>query len=309
MSDSLGGVDVLSDAITAMRTGVPHASRTLKVAPWGLRFGASDGAGFHVVLDGAAWLLPVAAAPIALGPGDVVFLPHGHGHALADHPDSPLAEVRPLPDGRWTVAAGPDRGAAGVQLMCGAYRLRRSQAHPLLTGLPEVVHVPAGDPALDAAVGLPGGELSDGGPGAAAVVPALLDTLLLYIVRAWLRADAGRTATGWAAALADPGLAAALHAVHEDPARPWTVRELGAVAGLSRAAFARRFSAVVGQPPLTYLTWWRMTLARRLLAAGDLPLRVVAARSGYANEFAFAKAFKREAGIAPGGYRIRRSGA
>ncbi|BCJ47045.1 hypothetical protein GCM10010168_34350 [Actinoplanes ianthinogenes] len=191
--------------------------------------------------------------------------------------------------------------------MCGAYRLRRAQAHPLLSGLPEVVHVPAGDPALDAAVALLAAELAGGGPGAAAVIPALLDTLLLYIVRAWLRADAGRTATGWAAALADPALAAALHAVHADPAHPWTVQELGAVAGLSRAAFARRFTTVVGQPPLAYLTWWRMTLARRLLTGGDLPLRAVAARSGYANEFAFAKAFKREAGIAPGHYRLTRT--
>ena len=74
-------------------------------------------------------------------------------------------------------------------------------------------------------------------------------------------------------------------------------------AGLSRAAFARRFAALVGQPPLTYLTWWRMTLAARLLRSGDAPLATVARKVGYTSEFAFANAFKREYGLAPGGFR------
>ncbi|MDG4863395.1 helix-turn-helix transcriptional regulator, partial [Streptomyces sp. T-3] len=89
------------------------------------------------------------------------------------------------------------------------------------------------------------------------------------------------------------------------PARPWTVEDLGARAGLSRAAFARRFTALVGQPPLAYLTWWRMTTAGRLLREADAPLRTVAEQAGYTSEFAFAKAFKREYGMAPGQYRKR----
>jgi AraC-like DNA-binding protein len=83
------------------------------------------------------------------------------------------------------------------------------------------------------------------------------------------------------------------------------VAGLGAAGGLSRAAFARRFAALVGEPPLTYLTWWRMTTAGRLLRDDDLSLRQVAQRTGYASEFAFAKAFKREYGVAPGRYRRR----
>ncbi|WP_196215920.1 helix-turn-helix domain-containing protein, partial [Microbacterium sp. ZXX196] len=87
--------------------------------------------------------------------------------------------------------------------------------------------------------------------------------------------------TGWAAALRDPAIGQALSAIHHDPARPWTVEELGTVAGLSRAAFAKRFTAFVGEPPLGYLTWWRLTLAGHLLRAGDQPLRVVAQQTGY----------------------------
>jgi AraC-like DNA-binding protein len=91
--------------------------------------------------------------------------------------------------------------------------------------------------------------------------------------------------------------------MHREPAHPWTVRSLGEVAGLSRTAFARRFTALVGQPPLAYLTWWRLTVAARLLRRTDAPLAAIAAKVGYGSEFAFAAAFRREYGIAPGRYR------
>ncbi|MDP4505813.1 AraC family transcriptional regulator [Nonomuraea turcica] len=300
-------MDVLSDAITAMRTGVPHSSRTLMSAPWGMRFAPSDGAGCHVILQGSCWLLSPGREPIPLAPGDVVFLAHGRGHAIADDPTTPLVDVIQGQDGTWVLSEETPQGTGPTTLMlCGAYRLSQARAHPLLTGLPDVVHLPARigtHPALRAAVDLLGAELERPGPGSDALVPALLDSLLLYILRTWLHEHAEQAATGWAAALADPAIADALHALHRDPARPWTVEELGARASLSRAAFARRFTTVVGQPPLTYLTWWRMTVASRLLATSDAPLRVVAECGGYSSEFAFAKAFKREFGVSPGRYR------
>ncbi|MFF1922965.1 AraC family transcriptional regulator [Streptomyces sp. NPDC058221] len=308
-------MDVLSDVITSMRAGRPHSSHRRKHAPWGMRFPASEGAGFHVVLEGSAWLIPPGdAAPERLGAGDVVFLAHGRGHGLADDPGTPLADVAPGPDGSWPAPVDeppPDPTAPVTQLLCGAYKLNRARAHPLLAHLPDAVHLPAqagAHPTLRAAIDLLGGELRTPQPGSDAVVPALLDTLLLYILRTWwleersaARVD-GHPA-GWSAALADPAVSAALAAVHDDPARSWTVEDLGALGGLSRAAFARRFTALVGEPPLTYLTWWRMTTAGRLLRADDAPLRTVAQRAGYTSEFAFAKAFKREYGMAPGRYR------
>jgi AraC-like DNA-binding protein len=191
--------------------------------------------------------------------------------------------------------------------LCGAYQLDPARAHPLLTGLPEIVHLPARPghrPELRAAVDLLGGELGQRRPGADAIVPALLDTLLLYILRAWLEEQSAHgTGTGWAAALRDPAITAALDSIHRDPAAPWTVERLGIQAGLSRAAFARRFTALVGQPPLTYLTWWRMTIAAHMLHDSDAPLSTVAKKAGYGSEFAFAAAFKRQYGTAPGKYR------
>lgn len=104
-------------------------------------------------------------------------------------------------------------------------------------------------------------------------------------------------------------VAPALTAMHDDPAASWTVESLAARAGLSRAAFARRFATLVGEPPMAYLTRWRMTTAARMLRESDAPLTTVAARTGYGSEFAFAKAFKREYGLAPAGYRRRNRAA
>jgi AraC-like DNA-binding protein len=169
------------------------------------------------------------------------------------------------------------------------------------------IHLPAltGDRrSLNATVGLLGSELDRPLPGSAAVVPALLDAMLLYILRAWIDEQAGQhPVTGWAAALSDPAILAALSVIHDDPARPWTVQALAQHAALSRAAFARRFTATVGQAPIAYLTWWRMTMAARSLRETDAPIAAVAKEIGYTSQFAFANAFKRAFGTAPGRYR------
>ncbi len=295
-------MDVLSDAITVMRAGRPHANRYELYAPWGMRFPDGQGAGFHVVLQGSCWLLPPEGAPIRLGAGDVAFL-HGTGiHGIADSPTSSLVDFDPRRPNVW-----PRGDGVAAVVLCGAYLLDTTRAHPLLSELPPVVHLPARigrHLSLRAALDLLGAELEQPRPGAAAAVPALLDTLLLYILRAWFEERAGDPgADGWTAALADPAVMAALTAIHTAPDRQWTVAELGARAGLSRAAFAGRFTMLVGRPPLTYLTWWRMTIAARLLRESDLPLRTVARRTGYSSDIAFAAAFKREYGITPGRYR------
>lgn len=271
-------------------------------------------AGFQVVLQGSCWLLPPDAEPVQLGVGDVVFLPHGTGHTLADSPETPVtAPACGVSEGPGSHASDSvDRSAAGgpvTVVLCGAYQLDPSRTHPLLLTLPDLIHLPADaprDPRLRAAVDLLAAEVEYPRLGTDGVVPALLDTLLLYILRSWLDEQPARgDATGWAAALNDPPVTAALHAIHRDPAAPWTVAGLAAEAGLSRAPFARRFAMLIGRPPLGYLTWWRMTTAARLLRTSDAPLRTIAGQVGYASEFAFANAFKRTHGTPPGAYRRR----
>ena len=130
----------------------------------------------------------------------------------------------------------------------------------------------------------------------------MLDLLLLYALRAWF--EAPQAPSGWARASRDPELSVALRLIRDHPQHPWTVAELAGHCNLSRAAFARRFTELTGQPPLTHLTWWRMTLAARLLRAGGDPLSTIAQRVGHGNEYAFSKAFRRELGVAPFRYRI-----
>ena len=292
-------MDVLSDVLAAIRTGSPVSGMFERHAPWGRRYARVEGAGFHVVLQGSCHLLRPGAEPVPLAVGDVVFMPRGIPHVLADLPDSPVTETaRP---GEPRVVEGP--GAATV-LLCGSYALAEDRSHPLLAELPEVVHIAARlgrHPGLRSAVGLLADELAAPGPGGDAAVPALLDLMLLYVLRARLDESAGEP--GWGAAFADPVVAAALRGVHEAPDRQWTVESLAGLAGLSRAAFAKRFNAVVGEPPLAYLTRWRMTTAARLLRTGDAPLSTVARRCGYGSEYAFGKAFKRAYGVSPGRYR------
>jgi AraC-like DNA-binding protein len=282
----LAGVDVLSDVLSVMRTGRPRSFVETWHAPWAARFPPVPGAvGFRVVVRGGCVLVPFVGDPVRLGPGDIVLLPHGGGHVLADSLTSAAEPGDPATTGPVTVT------------LCGAYELAPTGVHPLLRNLPEVVRLDTrGRTELKAAVELLTTELTRPGLGTTGVIPALLDTLLHYALRTWFEAN-GTTALG------DPAVAAALAAIHKDPARPWTVASLAAVAGLSRTPFAKRFTELTGESPIRYLTWWRMTTAARLLRTSDAPLTSIAARVGYQSEFAFATAFKRRYDTAPGRYR------
>jgi AraC-like DNA-binding protein len=306
-------MDLLSDVLAVMRTGRPRSALLTWHGPWAQEFASVPGAaGFHVILQGQCWLTGPGREPIALGTGDVVFRPHGRSHTLADRPDARALTAACVPDPAPSAplfaidTVGVAGDAAGTVTLCGAYEIDPALVHPLLHDLPELIHLPARlgrHPHLRAAVDLLAAELERPRLGTDALVPALLDALLLYILRTWLDRAPATEATGWPAALRDVAVASALSAIHRDPARPWTVATLAAEARLSRAPFARRFTALVGRPPLTYLTWWRLTSAARLLRQDDAPLVLVAKSVGYTSEYAFANAFKRRYGTAPGRYR------
>jgi AraC-like DNA-binding protein len=298
MSGTVCVVDLLSDIIGVMRVGRPSANRLRVGSPWSFEFASYDGAGFHVVLHGSGWLVPAEGEPTPLGVGDVVLVPAGRAHVLAD-------SARPAHTVPFETARPDPHGA--TEFLCGKYRLDRSRSHPLMAGLPEIVHLPAQlgrHQQLRAAVDLLGGETGDRRLGRDAAISGLLDLLLVYVLRAWFE---DQPATGWPRALRDREVTAALEAMHAAPARPWRIDSLAAEVGVSRATLARRFTALTGQAPMAYLTSWRMTLAARLLRDSDLSLSAVARNVGYSSPFAFSHAFKREFALPPGRYRAEGS--
>jgi len=306
-------MDVLSDLLSRARArGAVFAHSTLH-APWGLGFADESPLAVHAVVRGEAWLR-TAAGEVRLSAGDVALVPRSparDGHALAHAagaPVVPLADALPA----MAVAGAPRRfrhGGAGpaTEVMCGAYAFDGDLCDTMLSALPPAAVVRAGDggPGLRATLNLLADEIAADGPGHQTVLDRLLDLILVHALRAHL-ADPAAARPGWHRALDDPPVAAALARLHEDPARTWTVASLAAEAGLSRAAFARRFAAAVGEPPLAYLTSWRMRLAEELLRRPGVTLAGVAQAVGYASEFAFSAAFKRERGLAPAAWRRAR---
>ncbi|ATZ28777.1 Regulatory protein SoxS [Streptomyces lavendulae subsp. lavendulae] len=310
-------MDVVSDAISAVRIGRPTSDRVRISGRWCARFAPYEGAGFHVVLQGGCWLLPDGGAPVALAAGDAVLLPHGAGHVIADGPADAEAVARAVPfeeavarrreremDLGSGAGKGPGPGPGPVEMLCGKHRLDRSRTHPLMAELPQVVHLPnrvGAHPELRSAIDLLGREMDERRPGACIAVPSLLDLLLVYMIRSWVVAEG--TPGTWPAVLGDPVASAALRALHSDPAAAWTTERLAAEAGVSRPTLARRFTSLVGRPPMAYLTWWRLNLAATLLRDSDDPLATVARRVGYATPYALSHAFNREFGTTPGRYR------
>ncbi|MFC4499382.1 MULTISPECIES: AraC family transcriptional regulator [Streptomyces] len=300
-------MDVVSDAISAVRLGHPSSNRVRTSGSWCARLDPYDGAGFHVVLKGSCWLLPDGGAPVSLGVGDAVLLPHGAGHVIADSPVDAAATAKAVSFEQWFAQAGPRArpGPCEAEMLCGKYRLDCSRLHPLLAELPEVVHLPSrvgSHLELRAAIDLLAGELDETRPGSGVALPNLLDLLLVYMIRSWMSDNTGGA---WPSALGDPVTAAALRALHADPAAPWTNDRLAAEAGVSRPTLARRFTTLVGRPPMAYLTWWRVIRAATLLRDTPDTLAAIAGRVGYGSPYALSHAFEREFGTTPGRYRAK----
>lgn len=176
----------------------------------------------------------------------------------------------------------------------------------MLSLLPAVVLV-SGEEAPDASpvsatLRLLRSELASAAAGRGTIIDRLIDVLFVHVVRAWVATQDGR-ATSWLGALRDPIVARALTAMHSAPATPWTIDSLAREVSLSRATLTRRFTTLVGEAPLSYLTRWRMDLAAGQLRDTDDAVSAIAHRVGYTSEFAFSRAFSRVRGQPPGRYR------
>lgn len=293
-------VDVLSDVLSVFRLSARVYLHASFCGAWAVDIADHKKAPFHVIAAGSCWLhFPDRRAPVVLGAGDLVVFPHDAPHALAASAEPPGPEAP-----RNRPASGAIEGPF-TTLLCGDFDIERQAWNPLLDALPDVIIARHNDPAnaqrLDAMLNLIVSEAGSDEPGGKAVVDKLAETLFVHVVRTYLRQQ--QAEAGYLAALVDTHVGLALQAIHEHPERKWTVEELARVAGQSRSVFADRFQRLAGVAPLQYLTRWRMRRAHQWLTNGADSVARVAERCGYDSEAAFAKVFKRHAGVGPGAAR------
>lgn len=279
--------------------------------PWSLEMPAiPDSLSFHVLTNGTCWLRLPEADPLELRAGDLALVPHGLGHDLANAVDAasgPRVDLLPqqyLTD-QYSVLRHGGTGRT-AQLVCGVVSFDDPAARELMRALPEVLFI--GGDSISAAssirdtLRLMAGELSQPQPGGEAVATRLADILVVQAIRAWL-ADDLDTGDGWLRALQDERIGRVLEAIHAELGREWTLDRLAQVATMSRSSFSTRFTELVGEAPIAYLTRWRMNIAHTRLREENITAARLAPELGYQSEAAFNRAFTRIIGRTPGSIR------
>ena len=301
-------MDVLTDVLNTLELKGWLSSRRELTPPWRYDFAASKDSMFHVLSFGGAYLhVGGETEPIRVEDGDVVLFPTGHPHSLYDDPTSPLTRLVHLdynPQRGHHVVYSEGEGPKPL-LLCGAFHFEYPHDFPLLHRLPNLIHIPGAQVRKEQGfadiVHFIARESASQLPGTQVMLRRLTELLFIEIIRLWIDQQAD-VSVGWVRALRDQPINAALGLIHQSPERQWKVQDLAKVAALSRSAFSARFSDLVGEPPLTYLTRWRMLRATRLLK-NDVRMETIAELLGYKSEVAFRKAFKREISIPPARYR------
>lgn len=297
-------IDVVQDVLDTVRLqGMIAGVQTLS-SPWGYSTPESHDIAFLVIVQGSGILEVEEGDPPRrfLQSGDIIVLPRGNRYSLRDQTHSP---IRPFTE---LQTQGQEGGGSRTRIASGCYRFVDSSKKPVFSMLPPLIHLRKGDyqpiSEVDLLVRLFLVEAAQEHASRPAILSRLAEIFFLQMLRMF-PAQTLESGKSWLRGLADPPVAAALQAIHTNPAELWTVERLAGEAHLSRSAFAERFKMLVGETPLHYVQRWRMQRAAHLLDAGNLPLKTIIAASGYSSEAAFRKAFRRWIGQLPGQYQAR----
>ncbi|MCG7525429.1 AraC family transcriptional regulator [Streptomyces sp. OfavH-34-F] len=308
-------MDALAELLDGPRARGALLLRMVMEPPWSVRIEDRAPLCLMAATGGEVWIVPDGdTGPVRLRPGELAVARGPEPYTVAGRPDTePRARIGPggtcatlrgeplsqsMELGVRTWGNAPD-GSATV--LVGTYLLDGEISVRLLDALPPLLVLPAGGrtgPLLT----LLGDEIARDEPGQSLVLDRLLDLLLVAALRTWFSRP-GAEPPAWYVALGDPVVGLALRLLRDEPAHPWTVAALAARAGVSRAALARRFTELVGEPPMAYLTGRRLALAADLLRETDATVEAVARKVGYSQAFAFSTAFKRVRGVSPQEYR------
>lgn len=308
-------MDAIAGLLEGPRARGAFLMRSVMDPPWSLRIKDEAPLTIAAVVRGTAWIVPDEGEPVPMSGGDVAIFRGPEHYTIADDPGTaPQVVIHPgqvcttitgeyvgdemsLGIRSWGNAAG-----GGTVLLTGTYSLDGDVSRRLLRALPQLIVLE--DEALDGPlVGLLAEEIVKDRPGQEAVLDRLLDLLLIAALRAWFARPEAQ-APGWYRASSDPIVGAALQLLHHNPAHPWTVALLAREIGVSRAGLARRFNELVGEPPITFLTGWRIALAADLLLEPGANIGSVAEQVGYGSPFALSSAFKRVRGVSPQQHRL-----
>jgi AraC-like DNA-binding protein len=308
-------VDALASFLDGPRAQGAFLLRSMLEPPWCLRIQDEAPLTVLAMVRGGAWITFAGDEPRPLVDGDVAIVRGPEPYTVADQPGRPpQVIIHPgqhctTPDGE-SVYEAMDLGVrtwgnsatGSVVMVTGTYQSAGEVSRRLLDALPQLIVVNGDGGGGSPVVPLLATEVARDDPGQSAVLDRLLDVLLVAALRIWFDRDEA-TVPPWYRAHGDPVVGRVLRLMHNDPAHPWTVGELASTVGVSRAGLARRFHEQVGEPPMAFLTGWRMALAADLLAEPSASVGAVARRVGYGSPFTFSTAFKRTYGASPTDYR------
>ena len=310
-------MDELSHLLNDVRGEGALFGQSIMRSPWSVCFTDGSPLVLVVMIQGRAWVDAGEGDPVAVGVGDVAIVVGDRPFTIADSPDAAGASHRvesgpgrcltaggsvvraDLPHGLRTCDAPVEDDDAVV--LTGSYQVGGAVCRRLIRALPRVV-VLRDDGSACPALDMTFAEIRRAAPGQQAVLDRLLDLLLLTTLREWFELP-DVVPPPWYRAMGDPVVGAALRLVHDQPGQPWSVAALAGSVGVSRATLARRFTDLVGEPPMTYLTSWRLSLAADLLRNTDDTVDAIARRVGYASGYGLSVAFTREYGIRPRDHR------
>ena len=294
-------MDPLNDVIALLRPSAVFSKPITGKGQWGVRYPAYKLPGFSIVLEGRCWLAIDGREPVLLDRGDFVLLPSSPAFSMLSEPGAKCVPGTLAFNG---VRHGDPESHPDFQMLGGSFQLDPVNAPLLVALLPEVIHIRSaeGDTGrLARVIDLIMEECAADRPAREIILERLLEVMLVECLR-WPGIAPDSLSPGLLAGMRDAALAGSLRAMHSDVRAGWTVSGLAKIAGMSRSAFAARFSEKLGSAPMEYLSSWRMTLAKDALHRGGKSLDRLAEEIGYESASAFSTAFRRRVGCSPGAF-------